>query len=462
MQANYQEWTSVLKAGFEEQKKNWQQNSAASFKQLIRQSKQDHFSLFLKKGFPSFKDPFWQFTNINSVLPAVLPPVLSLPLSHGKKSAGFKTQNDFFYFPGARTIHFQNGCLEEPSDSNLPAGVKFCEWKNLNADFPAWPWISQKALKEKGDGFYHLTGAFPLNGYVLYVASPDSKKGKNAPRPVLHVHFSFDEDTPPSFWNFKNVIFLEQGAELTVIESVSILSGAPVSGGGQKHFINSASTVKLSPKASLNWLCLDHTAPASIYLNQAKCDIEKASRMHRLDFSLGSGFSRSTVKARHLGEKALSVLLSLAVLKEKAVKDKRSYIHHLKKEGKSMQLFRGILNDRAKNIFHAKTYVSSTAHKTDCEQSAKNLLLSNKAEAHTQPELEIHCGDVKARHGATAGRLNQDELFYLQSRGLEQKKALKLLIMAYIKQVLNPFPEKSLTKSLIKKIQQNQKLYLNL
>ncbi len=446
MEENYQEWISVLKAGFEEQ------NKTASIQQVIRRSRQDHFSLFLKKGFPSAKDPFWKFTNVNSVLRTVFPPVLLLP--QGKKSDDFAIQNDLFSFPGVCKIHFRNGVLQENAENNLPSDVKFCEWKHLGPDFPAWPWISQKALKEQGDGFYHLTGAFPLNGSVLYVCSPlSSAESKSAPRPVLHVHFSFDGDIPPSFWNFKNFIFLEEGAKATVIESVSISKK-------YKHFINTTSTVKLSPKSCLNWLCLDNGAPDSIYLNQALCDIGEKSRMHRLDLSLSSGFSRSAVKAHHSGEKALSVLLSLSLLKEKAVKDQRCYIHHSKKEGYSRQFSRGLLNDRAKNIFHGKIYVSSTANKTDCAQSAKNLLLSSVAQSHTQPELEIHCGDVKARHGATAGRLSRDELFYLQSRGLEQTQALKLLIMAYIKEVLNQFPEKSLTESLIKKIQQKDLLKL--
>ena len=441
---DHQQWMQALKADFEEKKQLWQ-GSLLSYQNKIRQTQLEHFSHFLEKGFPSDKDPYWKFTNVNSFLKTIFSSKEVLPTTL-EDSSNIK----FFSFPESHKIHFQNGILTENSLKNLPKGVKFCTWKNLNPDFPAWPWIIQ-ALKKTGDGFYHLAGALPLNGYVLFIGKVDLP---------LHIHFSFDESfqqgnasLSSSLWNLRNFIFLEEKAEVTLIESVS---------GEKKILVNSVTSVKNSKDSSLKWLHVDQRQSTSFYLNQVHCDMEESSSMDRLGLSLGSGLSRDTVEVQHLGERARSVLLGLSILKQRAWRDQRFYVHHAQKEGYSRQFSRGILNDKAKNIFHGKVHVTASAAQTDCAQSAKNLLLSSTADAYTQPEMEIDCGEVKAQHGATTGPLSGDEIFYLQSRGLEQKTAIEFLIMAYVADVLNQFPKKKLVEHLTKNIWENKKLYLNL
>ena len=448
---NHQQWVQALENEFEKQKKLWIKSPPNTHQKTIRQTQLDHFSCFLKTGFPSSKDPNWKFTNINSFLKTVFSPAVpASPISSDENTFA----GDFSFFPESHKIFFHNGILIESSIKNLPAGLKFCTWKDLSPDFPAWHWITSQALKRKGDGFYHLAGAFPSEGYVLF-----AEESCKISRP-LHIHFSFDESSrlnglsaSSSIWNFRNFIFLEKGAEINLIESVS----------AQKDIlINTATTSTNSACSSLKWLHLDQGFPSSFYLNQVHCDMGKQARIDRLGISLGAGLSRDIVEVHHLEEKAHSVLLGLALLKQKACRDQRFFIHHSKKEGYSRQFSRGIVNDRAKNIFYGKIHVSSEAVQTNCAQSAKNLLLSATAESYTQPELEIHCGEVKAKHGATVGQFNKDEVFYLQSRGLEQKTAFELLMMGYITDVVNQFPEESLAESLIKNIQKNKNLYLNL
>lgn len=447
---NHQQWVQVLENEFKKQKQLWTESPGTAYQKTIREIQQDHFSDFLKIGFPSDKDPNWKFTNINSLLKNIFSstvPTPSVPINENKYDIGSS------FFPESHIIRFHNGVLMEDSVKNLPKGLQFCTWKKLNPNFPAWPWITNQALKRKGDGFYHLAGAFPLDSYILF-AMKDCKFST-----PLHIHFTFDDsvkadDIPISspLWNLRNFIFLEKGAEITLIENISIY----------KKLVNMVTDVKTSPCSSLKWLHLDQSLPYSFYLNQVHCDMEKASRMDRLSFSLGSSLSRDTVDVHQLEEKAQSTLLSLALLKEKTCRDQRFYIHHSKPEGHSRQFCRGILNDRAKNIFHGKIHVSSEAVQTDCAQSAKNLLLSSTADSYTQPELEINCGNVKAQHGATSGQISKDEVFYLQTRGLEEKTAFELLMMGYINDVLNQFPQKTLVDSLIKNIQKNKSLYLNL
>ena len=446
---SHQQWLKTLESEFEKQKQLWTKSAVEVHQKKIRKTQCENFAQFLKKGFPSVKDPNWKFTNTNSFLKSIFSPTVSAP----PISANEDNSNDsIFCFSDSHKVCFHNGILMEDSVKNLPKGLKLCTWKNLSSDFPAWSWIINQTSKRKRDGFYHLAGAFPLDSYILFV-----QEGYKISTP-LHIHFSFDKSatfenlpTLSSLWNLQNFIFLDKGAEITLIESVS----------AKTNVINMVTDVKNSSDSSLKWLHLEQGLPNSFYLNQVHCDMEKASRMDRLSFSLGSGLSKDNVEVHQLGERVHSVLLSLALLKQKACRDQKFYIHHFKKEGYSRQLSRGILNDYAKNIFQGKIHVSTEATQTNCAQSSKNLLLSSTAAAYTQPELEIHCGEVKAQHGATTGQMNKDEIFYLQSRGIEETKALELLMMAYIQDILNLFPEKNLIAQLSDKIQKNKRNYLN-
>ncbi|MDE0518694.1 MAG: SufD family Fe-S cluster assembly protein [Oligoflexia bacterium] len=441
---NHQQWIEALKTDFEGKKRLWQ-GSLQSYQNKIRQTQLEHFSHFLDKGFPSDKNPYWKFTNINSFLKSVFSLKKVSPTSFEDTS-----HVSFFSLPQSHKIHFHNGVLKESSLKNLPEGVQFCKWEDLTPDFPAWAWIKQ-TLKKKGDGFYHLAGALPSCGYVLFIGKMDLP---------LHIHFSFDESFQgdrssvcSSLWNLRNFIFLTEQADITFIESVST---------SKPMLVNSVTSVKTSQDSSLKWLHIDQGQSDSFYLNQVHCDMEELSSMNRLGFSLGSGLSRDTVEVWHLGEKAHSVLLGLSILKQKVLRDQRFYVHHLQKEGYSRQFSRGVLNDQAKNVFHGKVHVDSKATQTDCAQSAKNLLLSSTADAYTQPEMEINCGEVKAQHGATTGPLSRDEIFYLQSRGLEYRAAVEFLIMAYITDVLNQFPDKNLVQHLTQDIWESKNRYLNL
>jgi len=94
-------------------------------------------------------------------------------------------------------------------------------------------------------------------------------------------------------------------------------------------------------------------------------------------------------------------------------------------------LYKGILNDTASGVFNGKIYVQPDAQKTNAYQSNKNVLLSDTASMNTKPQLEIFADNVKCSHGCTIGRLNEEGLFYLQSRGISIKKARALLLQAY-------------------------------
>jgi Fe-S cluster assembly protein SufD len=116
--------------------------------------------------------------------------------------------------------------------------------------------------------------------------------------------------------------------------------------------------------------------------------------------------------------------------------DNHTRIDHAKPHCESREIYKGILGDKSTGVFNGKILVRQNAQKTNAKQTNKNLLLSNEALVNTTPQLEIFADDVKCTHGATIGRLNEDELFYMRSRGIGEESARMLLTYAFASDIL--------------------------
>jgi Fe-S cluster assembly protein SufD len=116
--------------------------------------------------------------------------------------------------------------------------------------------------------------------------------------------------------------------------------------------------------------------------------------------------------------------------------DNHTHVDHCKPKGFSRQLYKGVLNDKARAVFNGKIIVHPGAQQTDSSQINKNLLLSRQTHVDTKPELQISADDVQCKHGATIGQMNEDEIFYFQSRSIPRKKAIHMLIHGFVDDVL--------------------------
>ena len=156
--------------------------------------------------------------------------------------------------------------------------------------------------------------------------------------------------------------------------------------------------------------------------------------------ALGAALARTDIGVVLAGEGAECALYGLFVGDESQHLDNFTVIDHAIPHGTSRELYKGILDGRARGVFHGKIIVRPDAQKTDAIQTNKNLLLSAGARVHTRPQLEIRCNDVKCAHGATVGPIDGDALFYLCSRGLEEAEARRLLVRAFLTEALERAP----------------------
>jgi Fe-S cluster assembly protein SufD len=151
---------------------------------------------------------------------------------------------------------------------------------------------------------------------------------------------------------------------------------------------------------------------------------------------VGAKYSRFESLSRLIGEGGRSDLLAVAVAKYQQEFDARTLQDHISPRTASDLLYKNALDDRARTIFGGLIRVEPHAHFTDAYQKVRNLLLSDDAEANSMPGLEILADNVRCTHGATSGQIDEDELFYLRTRGISTRVAQRLLVTGFLDEVI--------------------------
>ena len=155
-----------------------------------------------------------------------------------------------------------------------------------------------------------------------------------------------------------------------------------------------------------------------------------------LNLHVGAKYSRFESLSRLIGEGGRSDLLAVAVAKHQQEFDARTLQDHISPRTASDLLYKNALDDRARTIFGGLIRVEPHAHFTDAYQKVRNLLLSDDAEANSMPGLEILADNVRCTHGATSGQIDEDELFYLRTRGIPTKVAQRLIVTGFLDEVI--------------------------
>jgi Fe-S cluster assembly protein SufD len=163
---------------------------------------------------------------------------------------------------------------------------------------------------------------------------------------------------------------------------------------------------------------------------------ERSSNVTSRTFALGGALVRNEINVALTGEGASLSMEGLFVLSGKQHVDNHTVIDHAAPHCDSVELFKGILDDNARGIFDGRIIVEPDAVKTNSRQTNRNLLLSETAVVDSKPALEIHNDDVKCNHGSTIGQLDEEALFYLRSRGIDETEARNLLVYAFASEIV--------------------------
>jgi len=217
------------------------------------------------------------------------------------------------------------------------------------------------------------------------------------------------------------------------------------------NFININYQFKIEKDAILKNYKIDHKLNSNIKYFFNNIDLEHNSLAESFIFSIGSKFIKNEINCNLNDQYSSAFINGIINLKNDQHHEIKTNINHLAENTKSYQLIKSVLNDHSKGVYQGKIFVNSKAQKTDGYQLSKALLLNKNTEFNAKPELEIYADDVKCSHGSTSGNLDEDSIFYLMSRGLNDQQSRKLLINGFLLDVVEKITDLEI-KDLIKNI----------
>ena len=374
------------------------------------------------RGFPGARDEAWKYTSVvalekRAFKPAASDTKLGVAVLEKLAVAGFD----------APRVVFVNGRFV-PEHSRLPKDLRVIPLSAAGDGLKALPLMPDDWQM---DTFTNLNTALFQDGLLLEVGAGARHKG-----PLELLHVSMPSNTPASH-HLRHVIRLGEGARATIVERYIGLDGA-------KHLTNAVTQVELQQQAQLTHARIQEESTQGFHIGRVLVEQAESSTYHSHNLQLGAAWSRLDIHARLTAPGARADLRGLYTVNGRQHIDNHTRIDHLAPHTTSEELYRGILDGQGRAVFNGKVLVAPHAVKTDAAQANHNLILSRGAEIDTKPELEIYADDVKCSHGAPIGQLDEDQLFYLRSRGLDAQEARNLLISAFAEQLLSTLPHPAL------------------
>ena len=373
-------------------------------------------------GFPTTKNEDWHFTSVGPIVEAAYP-VRTAPGGEVKPE-----DLEPFTFGATEwpTIVFVNGVFSPALSSldNVPEGVRVSDLATAIRDGdPLVERHLSKIAPYELHAFTALNTAFTVDGAVIRIA-----KEFDVERPI-HVIFVSDALAAKTQTNPRTLIVAERHSKATVIESY-------VSTGEASYFTNAVTEVLLEDGANLSHLKIQRESPRAFHVGTIEADQKRDSHYQSFSFSTGAALARTNVYTTLDGEGAGATLNGLYMLDGEQHCDHQTRIEHAQPNCFSRELYKGVLDGASHGVFNGKVYVHPIAQKTDGKQTNNTLLLSERAQVDTKPQLEIFADDVKCTHGATVGRIDETALFYMKSRGINRDLARRLLTYAFAAEVL--------------------------
>jgi len=298
-----------------------------------------------------------------------------------------------------------------------------------------------KSLTEETDAFAALNAALHPSGIFFYLP-PRTLMEK--PLQVLEV---IDSQNSPLMVMPRMHFFVGNQSELKVVSTLAPLSGV-------NYWINQTADFSIEEQAHVEYTQLSYHLPeAAWHLAATRASLKRDSTFIAIHATEGSTTTRHDYRLTLTGENANAELNGAWVLNGKREAHTHVLIEHQSPNCRSLQLFKGILNEASHSSFEGKILVRQAAQKTNAFQLNNNLLLSDAARAESKPNLEIFADDVKASHGATIGQLDNEELFYLTTRGCTPSDAKRLLVDGFVKDVFDKVTIPSCRASLAQHMQ---------
>ncbi len=386
----------------------------------IDRSRRGALEAFASAGFPTPRHEDWKYTRVTPIEKRGF----KIPQGNGTTIQSGDVQRFYLGGQDCEQLVFVDGRYVDPLSRRnvLESGVRVT---TLESAMKASSEFLENHLGHYANpahqAFSALNTAFMTDGAVVHV------KNRGADKPPIHLLFvATREDivTHP-----RVLVIAEAGSQATIIESyASVCEGC--------YFTNAITEIALMEDARVDHYKIQEESTKAFHVATLEVHQNRDTRFTSHSISFGGQLVRNDINVLLDAEGAHCTLNGLFMVGGRQHVDYHTRIDHAKPHGTSEEVYKGILDGRARGVFNGRVKVHPDAQKTDAHQSNNNLLLSRDAEIDTKPELEIYADDVKCSHGATVGQLDEHSLYYLRSRGIGERQARGLLTYGFAREIL--------------------------
>ena len=367
-------------------------------------------------GFPTTKHEEWKYTNVGPL--TRLQFVAARSPTH---DAGAVETARKHALEGCLTLLFVNGSYRGPLDdgADLPAGLTVLGLSEaIQQKQPRLEQHLGQIASVRDNSFTALNTALIGDGAFICAST-----GTRWERPIQLLYVQGGTATPSAV-HVRNLIVAAPRSAVSVIETHVSLDGQP-------GLTTAVTEIVCEDDARIEHYKVQHGGAGAYHIGSVQSSQGRNSQVHSYAASFGGTLTRNDINAVLGAEGAECSLRGLFIAAGQQHVDYHTTIDHAAPHGSSSQLYKSVLDQDGTGVFNGKVVVRPHAQKTSAEQSSKNLLLSDAATINAKPQLEIFADDVRCTHGATVGHVDEDALFYLRARGIDEAVARGLLIHAF-------------------------------
>ncbi len=391
----------------------------------LRRVRRQALSRFSELGFPTARrgNEKWKYTNVGPIADAAF--AYPFHVSSGPKPASVRRVAPWDH--GWASIVFVNGRYSGAL-STAPAALNGACVTNLAEAVRADGDVIEKHLAHhatfEDDSFAALNTAFLQDGAFVHLP-----EGESLPSP-LHLVFVTTGDAEPTVSYPRTLVVAGANSKLTVIETYVSLSPT-------RYFTDAVTEIVLADGAHVEHYRLLLESADAFHVGTGRVYQGRDSTFSSTSFARGAAVGRNDFRVLLDGPGSSCFLNGLYVTSDTQHIDNYINIDHAKPHTTSRLYYRGILDGASRAVFGGVVLVRPGAVKADSHQEDKNLILSEEAEVDSKPSLEIYADDVKCGHGATAGTVAEDAIFYMRSRGLDPETATAFLIKGFASEIID-------------------------
>lgn len=390
---------------------------------------------FSELGFPTKRLEEWRATDVR--------PIAQTAFSFDSQAdAAVEAEIESYRYPDTCELVFVNG--EYRSDLSrlpeLPEGVVVSSLAEAWSDHPdlVEPHLGHHA-KFDSHAFVALNTALHENGVFVFVP-----RGVVVETPIHVLHIGRGGSRPVASFP-RNLFVAGENSQCRIIEQFATAESGT---GAGSTFVSPVTEVVLDANAVVDHYKLQRESTDAFHMATFQIYLERASNFASQSISWGGGLVRNDVNAVLDGEGCEATLNGLYLVDGTQLVDNHMRVDHVAAHCDSHELFKGILEGKARAVFNGRIFVHKGAQKTDAKQTNRNLLLSPTALVNSNPQLEIFADDVRCTHGSTVGQLDEIAIFYLRSRGIGEEAARSLLTYAFAADLVQRVKDKAVRRDL--------------